>query len=341
MDNRGVPARLKAEPTRRTLLIIHPGSLGDVLLSLPAIRSIRKAHPEQACGLVAGGAVGRLLLACGETDRLFPMEEEGLTGLLGGGDISAGFHAWVSRADLVAGWLDDADAVLARRLQELGATRSILRSPSAVDGRVLHQSDRYCRAVQAGAGDCDERPLRLPSSAVPEAKSRIQDAQIAASQAVVVLHPGSGSPHKCCAPGLFGCAVEWLRSAGAVPLLVGGPADDDRLSMVADLCQPPPRIIRDLDLLPMAALVAQAAVFIGHDSGLTHLAAWLQVPTVAIFGPTDWRRWAPRIGHVDILCPAPCTCPDWAAVRACRDKPCLQLAGKDLIAACRRHLPVS
>lgn len=340
MDKRAAPAGLKAEPTRRTLLVIHPGSLGDVLLSLPAIRSLRRAYPEQACGLVAGGAVGRLLLACGEIDRLFPMEEEGLTGLLGGGRISAGFQGWVSRAELVAGWLDDAGAVLARRLQALGVTRSILRSPSAVDGRVLHQSDRYGRAVQAGAGDCDERPLRLPSTAVQEAKARIHEAHIAEGQAVVLLHPGSGSPHKCCPPALFGCAVEWLRSAGVVPLLVGGPADDDRLAVVADLCQSPPRVVRDLDLLSMAALVAQAALFIGHDSGLTHVAAWVQVPTVAIFGPTDWRRWAPRGRHVDILCPAPCTCPDWAAIRACRDKPCLQLAGKDLIAACRRHLPV-
>jgi ADP-heptose:LPS heptosyltransferase len=53
--------------------------------------------------------------------------------------------------------------------------------------------------------------------------------------------------------------------------------------------------------MPTAALIAQAAVFIGNDSGLTHLAAALARPTVAIFGPTDPEIWGPRGEHVSIV----------------------------------------
>jgi ADP-heptose:LPS heptosyltransferase len=54
-------------------------------------------------------------------------------------------------------------------------------------------------------------------------------------------------------------------------------------------------------LLPTAALIGQATVFVGHDSGLTHLAAAFRRPTVAIFGPTDPEVWGPRGEHVTVV----------------------------------------
>jgi ADP-heptose:LPS heptosyltransferase len=54
-------------------------------------------------------------------------------------------------------------------------------------------------------------------------------------------------------------------------------------------------------LRPTVALIGQATVFVGHDSGLTHLAAAFRRPTVAIFGPTDPEVWGPRGEHVTIV----------------------------------------
>jgi ADP-heptose:LPS heptosyltransferase len=62
-----------------------------------------------------------------------------------------------------------------------------------------------------------------------------------------------------------------------------------------------PLVAANWPLLPTAALIAQATVFVGHDSGLTHLAAALGRRTVAIFGPTDPEIWGPRGEHVTIV----------------------------------------
>lgn len=326
----------------RTLLIIHPGSLGDVLLSLPTIRRLRAAYPAHACGLMAGGAVGRLLVACGEIDRLFTLEQGGLSGLLGGGTLPAALQAWLGEADLVVGWMEDAEAVLTRRLQEIGVQRVLVKSPFAIeDSAAVHQSDRYFVAAQMLPESLEERPLQLPDMVLQEARTRMELAGIPGDQTFVALHPGSGSAHKCSAARLFQLVSEGLSKMELLPVLLGGPADDERLRAVAELCADPPRMFRDLDLLSMAGLLSQAALYLGHDSGLTHLAAWLGVPTLAIFGPTDPRRWAPRGRRVRVITAAPCVCKGWPAVQACRDKPCLQVSEAEVIEACRRQVSVT
>jgi ADP-heptose:LPS heptosyltransferase len=80
----------------------------------------------------------------------------------------------------------------------------------------------------------------------------------------------------------------------------------------------------------MAGVIAHANTFVGHDSGLTHLAAALHVPTIALFGPTDPRRWAPRGPHVKVVSGASCRCHGWEAVRACVEKTCLQITPEQI-----------
>src|SRR5262249_36401858 len=62
-----------------------------------------------------------------------------------------------------------------------------------------------------------------------------------------------------------------------------------------------PLVAENWPLLPTASLIGQAAVFVGHDSGLTHLAASLRRPTVAIFGPTDPHVWSPGGDNVTVV----------------------------------------
>ena len=61
-----------------------------------------------------------------------------------------------------------------------------------------------------------------------------------------------------------------------------------------DHLSPRPILLRDLSVRLLAGVLTQADLFLGHDSGVTHLAALLGVPTVALFGPTDPARWAPQ-----------------------------------------------
>ncbi len=93
-------------------------------------------------------------------------------------------------------------------------------------------------------------------------------------------------------------------------------------------------VLKDLPLRLAAGVIAEADLYVGHDSGLTHLAAALAVPTVALFGPTDVARWAPRGQKVIPLRGMTCACDEWEMVQACRDKPCLRIPVHALIEAC-------
>ena len=176
--------------------------------------------------------------------------------------------------------------------------------------------------------------LKLPQDTIQEAASRLTSIGMLPSRPLVMIHPGSGSRHKCVDPSLLADLFNKYRSNGILPLVVGGPADMDQVTALRLSCCEPFRVMQDLDLVSMAGVIAHADCFIGHDSGLTHLAACLQVPTVALFGPTDPIRWAPRGPHVTVMTGIPCHCQGWEAVRQCAEKLCLQITLEQVISAC-------
>lgn len=325
---------------RRTLLLIHPGALGDVLLARSAIRTVRAAFPTHECGLIAGEQVGRLLVSCGEVDRLFPLEQGSLAGLLAGAEsVTQPLRAWLDHADLVVGWMKDQEGTLAATLSALGVGKVILRSPFDVGCTGLHQADRYLATV-APETDNEQTmdPLRPSETALHEATVCLAEAGVRKGQVFVAMHPGSGSLHKCCDPGLFVSLVSQVQDLGAVPVLLAGPADREQVRAIQLACAKQPVVFEGLDLRVVAGLLVQASLYIGHDSGITHLAACLDVPTCAFFGPTDPQRWGPRGEHVQVLRGAPCVCDDWNLARACTEKRCLQVPTQQAAEACVKML---
>lgn len=122
-------------------------------------------------------------------------------------------------------------------------------------------------------------------------------------------------------------------------LISQGPDDEDIVSALKPLLGKVGfRLITHVDLLGMAQELQQATVFVGHDSGITHLAAALGVPTVALFGPTDLNRWAPRGQHVNVLKGPECQCHDWDSVRSCLEKRCLNHSVDEVVENVERLL---
>lgn len=328
------------EDAQRTVLVIHPGALGDVLLALPAIRRVRAAFPGRACGLMAGEQVGRLFSTCREVDRLFPLEQGGLAGLLAGAEaMDWHLRSWMDRADLVIGWMKDPEGSLAETLATLGAGRVVIRSPFDADCTSLHQTDRYLEIVGLGlCGERPARPLQLPEAILHEAWASLAEAGIRREQLLVGIHSGSGSPHKCCTPGMLVKLIEQLRAKGTVPIVLAGPADTDQLRAILQSSPHPLTVFDRLSLNAMAGLLAHMGLYVGHDSGLTHMAACLGVETIALFGPTDPGRWAPRGSHVEVLSGAPCTCGNWQQVQACSEKPCLPRQVEQVVERCLKKM---
>ncbi len=136
----------------------------------------------------------------------------------------------------------------------------------------------------------------IPDDAVdvPVLDSAEQDARATAEivsrlpPAFLAVHPGSGSARKNWPAERF---AELARRERAPWLLVHGPADDAAASILAKV--PGAVVARELPLPTLALLLSRVGAYVGNDSGITHLAAAAGAPTVALFGATDPKVWAP------------------------------------------------
>ena len=135
-----------------------------------------------------------------------------------------------------------------------------------------------------------------------------------AADAPVVLHPGSGGEAKCWPLERWLDLAGRLTARGQDALLIFGEAEAHRWTdpQRAEVDAAGGRGLATLETL--VEVLLQAHRYVGHDAGPTHLAAQLGVPTVALFGPTDPRVWAPVGVDVRVIAPdVPCGM-DWLEV---------------------------
>ena len=326
---------------RRGVLVVHPGAIGDVLLSRPALSLLRHQFPQHEIALLAGAAVGLLLRDAGDIGRLFPLESTCLAELFAGSDsVHVSFKRWLTRCDLALAWLEDQDGAIGQTLRDLGVQRVCVQSPSSPHLLSEHQAARYLEVLEGKcAGEVKGSALMVPASARAHGKQILQALNWNTQQCLVIIHPGSGSIHKCMDASLFAPVIRWLDREGAFPVLLEGPSDGECVARVMRTLNVPVPVIRDRELSLSAGVLSHADVYLGHDSGMTHLAAALSIPTIACFGPTNPRRWAPLGQRVSILTgEQPCRCPDWTRVECCREKVCLGIRPERVIEGCRELL---
>ena len=318
---------------KRTLLAVHPGSIGDVLLARKALQALRSAHPAHDLGLITRRDVGVLLQACQEAHKCFPLEGNALSGLLAGPESTPpDLSQWLRACDFAVCWVADPGG-LRGTLELTGVSQVVIQSASGgLAG--IHQSDYLLRSVEGfGRVSSAALLLRLPEPIKEQGITTLRSHGLPGDR-FVMIHPGSGSLHKCVGAEVLATVADGLHRRGIPVVLPVGPADEDRARSVLDLCQTVPILLREQDLLEMAGILANATLYVGHDSGLTHLAAALGVPTLALFGPTDPCRWAPRGRSATVLSGSPCRCEGWESVRACADKPCLRIAPERILSGC-------
>ncbi len=330
---------MRAHPTP-TVFVWHPGSLGDVLMARPAIRALRAAYPRHDLLLAAREEIGRLLHRCDEVDGWFSLDHPALADLCAGSHrVQGAIGEALGRCEAAVCWLTDQDGRVRQALEARGIPRVIVRSPHDIQVQSAHQAERFLETLSSlETGSRSWEALRLPVEVAEEGRRRLGSVRTAQGESCAMIHAGSGSPHKCCAPPLLAELITRLQDRGISPVLIVGPADGEVSARLRDLLPFSMASFQDEDLVAVAGLLAAADLYLGHDSGLSHLAAAVAVPTVALFGPTAATRWAPRGRAVATLSGPPCHCDGWLQIRACREKPCLSIPVESVLAACHDFL---
>jgi hypothetical protein len=263
-------------------LAVHPGALGDVLLTIPALRALRAT--SGAVTLAAQRHVAELVAALGEADSWRPLESLRLHALFAG-DGAADLPA----TGRVICWLGARDPEFVRRLQAQAPGAVV--APSVSTGLVWEHLLGTCAAP---AGEW-RAAARVAPCLVAAGRAALADAGWDGRRRLLVVQPGAGGPAKRWPAEAFAAALAGVAGRPGVAVVVHqGPADED----AADgLCARLPSALRlrHPSLPALAGALRQAAVYVGNDSGVSHLAAAVGAPAVVLFAAANlaWRPWSP------------------------------------------------
>ena len=282
--------------------LIRPGALGDALLTLPTLALLRRERPGAQVTLVARGDVLPLARASGLADASWPFDDPIWYALFD--ELPRGGTAFnVIEDSAVVAWMGDADGAVHRALERLGANEIVLAESRPAEGSGVHTALYLARALAplgiAFPAMVGELTSLLPRLIAPDADEAAADAAwqalgVSRDARVVALHAGSGGAAKRWPPRLFAAVADGLRSMGYWPLLIEGPQDAVvTAEVIATVSGEAPAITRGLSVGALASLLRRCAAYLGNDSGVTHLAALVGVPTVALFGPSDPALWSP------------------------------------------------
>jgi hypothetical protein len=243
--------------------------------------------------LLAPAASGEALRGPGpgEVQRLIDWERADVAALLGEGSPPETLRRDVAGHDVAL--VFSRSGALVRNLRAL-VPLVVGHDPQPAPGAPAAQ--HLAGAVaELGLDPSSDPP---PCAATAEERQRARAWRERLPERFLAVHPGSGSPRKNWPADRFSSLIERLRPP-APWLVVGGPAD--RAALAPFRGRPDALFAEGLPIRVLGALLSAAGVFVGNDSGVSHLAAAWNAPTVALFGPTDARVWGPEGARVRVV----------------------------------------
>jgi lipopolysaccharide heptosyltransferase II len=276
-------------------VVIAPNWIGDAVMSLPVLRALRAAHPDDELAVLARRGPAAVYRAEGSADCV--LERAGLLS---------------DAASLARGRFDEAwllpNSFRAAAIAFLSGTRRRVgydtdrRGPLLTDAvcpplPIEHQLRDYDALLASRGIAPDTDPPRMP---IPEAAGKRADAALAAAGLVpggrlVLLAPGSAvAVTKRWPAQRFGALGDRLAERRWSCAVIVGPSEEALGAAVSACAKAPlPVLGADLDPVELAAVAARARLVVANDSGPMHLAAAVGTAVVAFFGPTDPGRTAP------------------------------------------------
>ncbi len=266
----------------RTILFISLSNIGDVILTFPVFDALCEAYPDALFAVVVSPKAKFFFEGNPRVKKVYILEKQ------------AGIRAKVR-------WLADLrrekfDLVVDMRNSMLPfMVRSRRRTYPVFSGeRTGHMRDRHLRRLRTVLKDIPlARDRHVLHSVKGEEESAL--ALLKGIRGFVLVAPGAADARKQWTPDGFAQVVRYLINEVNVPVVIAGDRKDaksaelvlkDISSGVLDLCG-------KTSLKELAYVVSKARLAVVNDSGVMHLASYLDIPTVALFGPTDPDLYGP------------------------------------------------
>jgi hypothetical protein len=279
------------------LLVSHAGALGDFITALPSIGVWRRLHARERTVLLGRAAFAAL---CGGMfDEVWDAGSGRFASLYGPAPdarLAGPFSSFLS-----ALLFTPTASPLAANLADLGVRGITKQEPfpqgpsrAGGDGHFVHVVDYHLSLFPAEVVTDADRIPRIAPPDDPEAARAVQPGTIA-------IHPGSGSAKKNWPLARFVELAHRLEARGGRIAWIEGPAERGGMPGAGPGTAGGAQIWGGLSLPALGARISRCALFVGNDSGISHLAAAVGCPSVVLFGATNPAVWAPRGERVEIV----------------------------------------
>jgi len=265
---------LERLPSGSRIAVIRLRSLGDCVLTTPALALLKSHRPDVRIGVVVEDRFGAVFEGSSDVDEILPPT----AGRVGKWhpNMALNFHGgsrsmWLtaaSGAEIKAGFAHHAYSFLYN--QKIPRAQEILG-----EERPVHTAEHLAAAMFW---------MGVPRAEIPRARLHAGAGQ--SSGAYAVFHPFASQPEKAWPAERFIAVGKHLAQSGLEAVFVAGPSDDVTAFQQF-------RVLRNESLGAVKNLLASAQIFIGNDSGPAHIAAAFGIPVVVLFGPSNPLTWAP------------------------------------------------
>ena len=296
----------------QSILVIHQGALGDFILALPALETLRKAFPHAKSVIMGYPRILDLVERRFYADAIFSIDQKGMASFFnrdGSLDLTLSEFFKTFRPHRCL-WKKFRRNDHPESEEGLSGTNPFDQFFSTLGGEGSFNG-LSSQAILSTMGFLDlshisETLFERVGSRVGDGFLRSKGGLKVGRSKVMILHPGSGSKRKVCPFHPFIHLARTLQDRlRSKILIVLGPAEGPDVQKAFETMGPNvPILAKGLTLLQLASVMEGCRFFVGNDSGISHMGAALGLPTVAIFGPTDQRVWAPRGEETVVTCRA-------------------------------------
>jgi ADP-heptose:LPS heptosyltransferase len=312
------PEEFRRMRFRRILVIRQHNQMGDMTLAVPALRAVRESYPGATVGVVSSTLNRGVLVNSPYVDRVFTYDKrrpwsalQMIVRLRGAGpDLAVVLHTVsFSFTSLLLAVFSGARVRVGSTSRAIGdaLTGSYLNLtlplPDEDTLARLNEAEHNLFPLRAvGITTDDIAPLIVPG----EASERWAD--LAASECWrdgtvrLAVHPGAGKAENVWPPERFAAVVDDLNARRRVSLaILEGPRDGAAVSAFRRACGVDGTVVQGRSITDVAALLQRADLVLCNDTGVMHVAAAARARVLAVFGPTDPSRWAPRCDNLRVV----------------------------------------
>lgn len=281
---------------RNKILVIRGGAIGDFILTFPVFSALREMFPETGLEVLAYPAVGQLAVAVGLVDGTRSMESRQLAAFFAAkSDLDPEWSTYFNQFAIIISYLYDPDQNFQINVRKVTEAQFIQGPHRPDEAEGVHATEVLLKPL--------ERLAIFGADSVPKLSLKPAAVEKKPDDKWLALHPGSGSESKNWPLPQWQALVEkLLQETDYKLLLVGGEADRVRLEALQKvLPESRGRVLRGVPLAELAVALSGCDLFMGHDSGISHLAAAAGCRCVLLWGPSKREVWCPRNPQVQVV----------------------------------------